>query len=200
MPEEDVTQILLQADPIRSNQTRSQAAQQGNYRDTNTSRSVHSMPNNDGADKLEVFLDAEPNSPLNRRIRSVLVALIAVFLDILIQDTLGQPSNPNLHSKMNMIVVRKSMNLLTCIFRNSKQAVLELLRVSHAFESDKQKINAIFSDYQEMVQQADNPKVVTDERVSAFAKRILKVAYLPQLVGAVRCPCGELSQVHVNSS
>lgn len=200
-PQEEITQIALKADPIRAPPTNTQPHPSYGNRGGSTSRSMNSLGEHEQHDEMEIFLEAEPSTPLNRRIRLTLVALISVFLDILIQDTLGHSGSQGLHNKMNLIVVRKSMNLLTCIFRNSKQGVLELLRISQAFESDKAKINQIFSDYQDMVQSADNHKSVSEERVTSFAKRILKVElFITYIARAVCCSCGEPCEVHFDAA
>ena len=83
----------------------------------------------------------------------------------------SSPDPESLIVRLNQIVVRKSQNLLTCLFKLNKKGFQDLLMLKEDALSDKAQLDQLFQKYALMAKDADAPDIDIDQLV----KRIMKV-------------------------
>jgi len=143
-----------------------------------------------------LLIEMEPATPLTRRIRYAIICLIDKFLTAIIKENSHHIKDPvSLHNKMNHIVVRKAMNLLTCVFKNNLPGFHDILRVHNIPQTEEAKVEALFNIYEKMNKYGS----VKDSDIELFAKSVLKVVFYPDLVGTVRCTYSQPYQVYIHS-
>lgn len=91
---------------------------------------------------------------------------------MLVSENPGSSPDPeNLIVRLNQIVVRKSQNLLTCLFKFNKKGFQDLLMLREDALGDKAQLDQLFQKYALMAKEPDAPDIDIDHLV----KRILKV-------------------------
>ena len=120
-----------------------------------------------------VYSEMEGDSALNQKIRVAMVKLVTRFIEVLIsENTAGSQDPENLMIKMSQIVVRKSQNLLTCLFRSNKKGFMDLLMIKDDFGSDSIRVDQVFQKYGMMAKENES----FDSEVDQLVKGVLKVA------------------------
>jgi ERCC4-type nuclease len=75
-------------------------------------------------------------------------------------------------TKIDQVVIRKTQNMLTCLFRQNKTEFREILRLKSDQSEDYIRIEHLFAHYENVKQMQE----VSDSEVDTLSKRVLKVS------------------------
>lgn len=119
---------------------------------------------------IESYINAEPNLNIERRIREKLAGLVCKFVEMLVQEEDPDDFQATL-TKIDQVVIRKTQNLLTCLFRQNKTEFKEILRLKQDQSEDNIRMEHLFAHYENIKQM----EAVNESEIDTLSKRVLKV-------------------------
>lgn len=132
---------------------------------------IHEGIPNQIVDLIHIYLDLQENSNLERRVRASLANLVCKFVEILVKEQ-QPPDIKEAVAKIDQVVIRKTQNLLTCLFRENKVEFREILRLKPEETEDNSRIEVLFSTYLVLKRFPHPP----DSEIESLTKRVLKVS------------------------
>jgi hypothetical protein len=117
------------------------------------------------------YLNIQENTNLERRVRASLANLVCKFVEIVVKEH-QPPDVVGAIAKIDQVVIRKTQNLLTCLFRENKVEFQEILRLKAHEAEDNSRIEILFSTYL-LLKRMPNPP---DSEIESLTKRVLKVS------------------------
>jgi hypothetical protein len=122
---------------------------------------------------IQIYLNLQENSGLERRIRASLANLVCKFVEILVREQ-QPPDIKSAIAKIDQVVIRKTQNLLTSLFRENKNEFREILRLKPDESEDNARIDVLFDTYL-LLKRFSHPP---DSEIESLTKRVLKVKSL----------------------
>lgn len=122
-------------------------------------------------DLIASYIDAEPVLNFERRIRENMANLVCKFVEMLVREEDPEEFQATL-TKIDQVVIRKTQNMLTCLFRQNKTEFREILRLKSDQSEDYIRIEHLFAHYENLKQMQE----VSNSEVDTLSKRVLKVS------------------------